>query len=372
MSKPKVAVYYFPNYHVDERNEKVHGKGWTEWELMKHATPRFPGHDQPKVPLWGYEDEADPAVMSRKIDAAADHGINAFVFDWYWYDGPFLERALNEGFLKSGNDRLQFALMWANHDWDNFHPGGRVRPYPVDFYWTTTYGSVGYVWDYLIEHYFTHPAYMRVKGMPYFSIYATNRFIIQMGGVERCKEVLDLLQRKARAAGLPGIYLNGMWWDNMDQNPASICPQADWVKKIGFHCYTSYNIPLYRIQQGQFPRTDYDEAYRIYFTLCDQAKRELPAVYYPVITMGWDSSPRTVQSEVYEKLGYPYLSVMEPTPEKFGEKVADAVRSMKDWPEEDRLLFINAWNEWTEGSYLEPDTRHGFAFLDALKQALQS
>lgn len=70
-----VASYYFPNYHVDARNEKVHGDGWTEWELVKAAGPRFEGHRQPKVPAWGYTDEADPADMEQKIDAAADHGL---------------------------------------------------------------------------------------------------------------------------------------------------------------------------------------------------------------------------------------------------------------------------------------------------------
>ena len=63
----QTAAYYFPNYHIDPRNEKIHGTGWTEWELMKCARPRFPGHAQPKVPLWGYQDEADPAVMAQKI-----------------------------------------------------------------------------------------------------------------------------------------------------------------------------------------------------------------------------------------------------------------------------------------------------------------
>lgn len=64
----QTAAYYFPNWHVDPANERFHGKGWTEWQLMKYATPRFEGHQQPKVPLWGYEDEADPKVMEKKID----------------------------------------------------------------------------------------------------------------------------------------------------------------------------------------------------------------------------------------------------------------------------------------------------------------
>src|SRR5688500_15474523 len=122
--RPSVAVYYFPNYHLDARNERFKGQGWSEWELVKAACPRFEGHCQPLVPLWGYTDEADPLAMAQKIDAAAAHGIDAFIFDWYYYDdGPYLERALDEGFLQAPcNSSMQFALMWANHDWKDIHP----------------------------------------------------------------------------------------------------------------------------------------------------------------------------------------------------------------------------------------------------------
>jgi len=94
-SRITVASYYFGNYHPgDPRNVKTKGPDWSEWELMKAAKPRFPGHHQPNVPLWGYTDESDPKVMEEKIAAAADHGIDAFIFDWYCYDdGPFLDRA---------------------------------------------------------------------------------------------------------------------------------------------------------------------------------------------------------------------------------------------------------------------------------------
>ena len=126
----EIGAYYFPNYHVDPRNEELHGPGWTEWELVKRGEPRFPGHLQPRVPMWGYEDEADPAVMAKKIDAAADHSIDAFIFDWYWYENrPYLNRGLDEGFLNAPNaDRLKFSLMWANHDWLDIHPYKRNSP----------------------------------------------------------------------------------------------------------------------------------------------------------------------------------------------------------------------------------------------------
>ena len=79
----QVAAYYFPNWHEETQPAVSHG----EWEALKNAKPRFPGQPQPRVPLWGYQDEADPEVMAQKIDAAADHGVDAFLFDWYWHNG---------------------------------------------------------------------------------------------------------------------------------------------------------------------------------------------------------------------------------------------------------------------------------------------
>ena len=86
-----VACYYFPNYHTrdttDLRISRKHFENWSEWELVKNAKPRFEGHDQPKVPMWGYTDEKDPKVMEQKIRAASTHGIDVFIFDWYTYEG---------------------------------------------------------------------------------------------------------------------------------------------------------------------------------------------------------------------------------------------------------------------------------------------
>ncbi|RYG70608.1 hypothetical protein EON80_07490, partial [bacterium] len=96
--KVEVGAYYFPGYHSEPRMDSYHPKDWNEWQLMKEAKPRYPGHYQPKIPLWGYEDESDIKVMEKKIAAAADHGVDAFIFDWYDYDGPFLEKPLNEAF----------------------------------------------------------------------------------------------------------------------------------------------------------------------------------------------------------------------------------------------------------------------------------
>ncbi|HSW46901.1 MAG TPA: glycoside hydrolase family 99-like domain-containing protein [Phycisphaerae bacterium] len=124
-----LACYYFPNYHVDPRNEAWHGKGWTEWELVKQAGPRFEGHQQPKVPAWGYTDEADPKQMAQKIDAAANAGIDVFIFDWYYYnDGLFLERGLERGFMPAANaSRMKFAPCGPTTTGRTSIPNARTR-----------------------------------------------------------------------------------------------------------------------------------------------------------------------------------------------------------------------------------------------------
>ena len=98
----QIAAYYFPNYHHEPINEAWHGAGWNEWEVVKRATPRFPDHKQPKIPLWGYEDESDPAVMGRKIDTALEYGVDGFMWDFYWFEqeGGYRLKAL-EAFFKA-------------------------------------------------------------------------------------------------------------------------------------------------------------------------------------------------------------------------------------------------------------------------------
>ena len=117
-----VAAYVWPSYTGDEpRTRMFWPEGNGEWETVRKATAKYPGHTWPRRPLWGYCNEADPCVMEMQIAAAADHGVNVFIYDWYWYDGrPFLEQCLNNGYLKArNNSRVKFYLMWANHDANN-------------------------------------------------------------------------------------------------------------------------------------------------------------------------------------------------------------------------------------------------------------
>lgn len=364
-----VAAYYFPNFHVDPRNEAWHGTGWTEWELVKRAEPRFAGHLQPRCPLWGYEDESDPAVMSRKIDVAAAHGLGAFLFDWYWYGGrPYLQRPLEQAFMPASTENeLDFAIMWANHDWINIHPWKRatgtttLEPGAVDpaqFQAAT---------DYIIERYFNHPRYLRVDGRPYLSIYDLATLLDGLGGIDGAVPAIKDLRARAMHAGFPEIHLNAVGWEHaVLPNHGSATDIDTAIAALGFDSVTSYVwVHHHRLPTLQTPYADILAA-------AEQGWAEFadrfPVQYFPNVTVGWDPSPRTVQSDEYDpEQGYPHTNtISENGPEMFGAAL-DRARAFLDRTGA-RLLTINAWNEWTEGSYLEPDTTHGMAYLEELRR----
>ncbi|MCA4132598.1 glycoside hydrolase family 99-like domain-containing protein [Arthrobacter sp. M4] len=364
-----VAAYYFPNYHLDPRNEQWHGEGWTEWELLKQAGPRFEGHQQPRVPAHGYEDEADPAVMGEKMTLAATHGVDAFLFDWYWYSGrPYLERPLEEAFMPGALAHgMKFALMWANHDWTNIHPWKSATPATNLELGTVDAAQFEAATDYIIERYFSHPAYLRLGGRPYLSIYSVATLIDGLGGVDQTKAALDGLRVRAARAGHPDIHLNLVCREKtaLPQDGIAMNEEA-LVDRLGFDSVTSYVwVHHYAMPNLQTPyREMLDQAEEGWDTLA--GRYHVP--FFPNVTVGWDPSPRTVQSDRYNPdLGYPHTNVIsDATPEQFGralEKVRSFVRKT-----EAPLITINAWNEWTEGSYLEPDTVHGTGHLEQIRR----
>jgi len=358
-----VASYYFGNYHPgDARNEKQKGKGWSEWELVKAAKPRFPGHHQPNVPLWGYTDESDPHVMAQKIAAAADHGIDVFIFDWYYYnDGPFLQDTIDKGFLKApNNNRIKFALMWANHDWLDMHPVHPDGKTPVLYNGVVTPANFRRICDHVIKDYFSHPSYWRIDGRPYFSFYELEKLVANFGSVTATRAALDEFRAKAVAAGLPGLHLNAVvWGEPILPNEKTPTDVAALVRELGFDSVTSYvwihHVELPKLQTG------YNEVRDQYFAYWEKAKKMFSVPYIPNVTMGWDGTPRA-----YEAMDFGNIIVGN-TPERFEEALRLTKQRLLSEPDSLRILNINCWNEWTEGSYLEPDTVHGMAYLDAIR-----
>lgn len=360
--KPIISTYYFPNWHVDPRSEKIHGAGWTEWRVTQYATPRFPGHDQPKLPLWGYEDESNPRVMEKKIKTAVAYGIDNFTFDFYFFeDGPFRERCLNNGFLQAPNTNdMTFSLMWANHNHVYAHPGSYWKPAEPAWMGTVTAETFRSCTDYCMEHYFRKPNYLRLHDGLYFGIYRPQGMIQDMGK-EVFAAVLREFRGKVEKAGLGKLWIDftcgGLApWDRMET-------AGQLAKELGADSCSNYGWG----HHNTFPTFDYNRWVELNTVTQKEFSAKLGLPYHPVVMTGWDSSPRTVQSDIYEQVGYPFGPiVVGNTPENFKK----AFRGLLEFQAEQGgdMIHISCWNEWTEGSYLEPDARYGYGMLEAVKE----
>ena len=189
--KYDVAAYVWPAYTGDEpRAHTFWPQKIGEWETVKSATAKFEGHTWPRKPLWGYVNEADPAVMEMEIEEASRHGVNVFIYDWYWYDRrPFLEQCLDNGFLKAKNrDKMKFYINWCNHDGSSFWDK-RLSDDPEQIMWLATVDRKEFevIVDRVINKYFKCDNYYKVNGCPVFNIhYFQNYYGLQ-------KECLHLL-----------------------------------------------------------------------------------------------------------------------------------------------------------------------------------
>ncbi|MBO5680908.1 MAG: glycoside hydrolase family 99-like domain-containing protein [Lentisphaeria bacterium] len=373
--KTMLGCYYFPNYHTDDaRNTAFHGAGWSEWEVVKQAVPRFEGHDQPRIPTWGYTDEKDPAAMAQKIDAAADAGIDVFIFDWYYYDdGPFLNRGLEEGFFNAPNrSRMKFCTMWANHDWVDIHPAV-LKNYPLLYGGLVTPETFRKICKLHIEDYFRRPEYFCLDGKPYFSIYELSKFVAIFGSVEGAKQALEQFRQDCVAAGLPGVHLNASVWGKPivpgEETPSD---PGDLARELGFDSTASYVWAHHSWQPG--PTADYLPFRDGYLQFWNEFTANHPGLeYYPNATVGWDSTPRTRADQPWTGCdGYPFgCCMINNTPERFKQALKDIKTQLEESSQKTKFMTINSWNEWTEGSYLEPDNVNGTGFLDAVKEVFK-
>lgn len=189
-----------------------------------------------------------------------------------------------------------------------------------------------------------------------------------LGGLQETKNALEDLRDRVRAAGLGELHLNAVVWgletlptENTLTNPTEI------IKYLGIDSATSY-VWVHHLEFTHFPDTPYPKLREKCRTEHERLRREYGITYFPNVTMGWDSSPRTIQTDVFEDLGYPFYPVYTGnTPEEFEKALRDMKAFLDEGNVQPKVCTINAWNEWTEGSYLEPDTVNGMGYLEAVR-----
>lgn len=374
MIRPKVLAYYFPNWHLDPRNAAWFDDGWDEWQLLRAARARYAGHRQPRIPLGGYTDESDPAVAAGQIELASRFGIDGFLVDYYWYDdGPYLSGALDKGLLGASNrNEIEFALMWANHELVDIFPYRDPAQQEAVRLKDGAIGRAAFeeMVRHIIEAYFSQPNYLTVEGSPWFSLYEIGSFIAGMGGLTPAREALDWFRAQVREAGFPGLHLDAVVWGfGVLPTAVSVEDPQSLVPLLGFDSATSYVwVHHTDVTTHGFPAADPVRLRQEAFADYEQLAATLSVPFHPNVTVGWDASPRTAQDVPFDAGRYPFTPVWDQSPADFEAALRIAREFLQRHPAPHPVVTINAWNEWTEGSYLLPDTHHRYAYLEAVKR----
>lgn len=351
-----VAAYIWPSCHDDTMARDVlWSEGTGEWEVIKKGTPRFPGHYQPKVPLWGYELDNDPQVMEKWIDAATDHGVNVFIFDWYWYDeGPYLESSLNDGFLKaSNNEKMQFYVMWANHDVARNY--WNVHRYQDDksqlWNGAVDWDNYKIIVDRIITQYFSRPNYYKIDGNPVFSVFSIGELLESFGTLEETRKALDYFREETKKAGFPDLHIQLVAGGIPDEN------QIDRINGLGANSVTQYNW-------GGPHREDYIQWGVEAMDRIHRWDEVLSIPYFPNATIGWDDTPRFPDKTQKDVVHY------NTSPTSFASFLQKAKEYADKRPDQPKLITVFSWNEWVEGGYLLPDSKYGFGYLEAVRDII--
>jgi len=277
---------------------------------------------------------------------------------------------LDEGFLKvHGGPAVKFALMWANHDWVNIHPASLTGIQPTLLNGSTSKRDFDAISSILIERYFASPYYWKINDRPYFSVYDLPKLLAGLGGVEGTARAIKAFRRKVRAAGHADLHLNLVNWQEKlvgsSQNARGL-PEV--LESIGFDSLSSY-VWTHHCKMSSFPVEEYSRVLTRNRSFWEKTSNSFEIPFFPNVTVGWDTSPRTVQTDSFENRGYPFMPVIiKNSPEQFRRALLAAKRHVDQKKLLPRHLSINAWNEWTEGSYLEPDTVSKYRYLEMIRE----
>ena len=348
-ARPLVMAFYLPQFHTIPENDSFWGRGFTEWRQLPRALSRFPGHYQPRIPRdLGFYNLTNADDMQRQVEMATASGIGAFAFYYYWFNGRrVLERPLDV-FVES-KQAIDFLLIWANENWTRT--------------WDGSENQILLKQDYLEEDepellanlagYFAQKNYVRINGRPLF-------FVYNPGAIpETRKTILRWRATLAMRHDVEPLFFMCQTFGQEDPHD------------FGFD--GAMEFPPHKVAANVSARP-FEDAYSPEFTgriisyddVVAASLRE-PRLGYPLIKTafpGWDNDPRRPNR------GYTVENI---APSKFEAWVGALLDRALDNPIFGRpVVAINAWNEWAEGAYLEPDVYYGSAFLNAAARALRS
>ncbi|MGZ8815944.1 MAG: glycoside hydrolase family 99-like domain-containing protein [Mycobacterium sp.] len=349
LDEVRIVSFYLPQFHPIEQNDLWWGPGFTEWANVTRAQPNFVGHYQPRLPAdLGYYDLRLPNTLEKQWQLAQRYGIDAFCYYYYWFDGTRLLHRPLERLREADAAALPFCICWANENWTRRWDGLDDEVLIGQHH--SAKDDIAVIRD--IAVYMRNPAYLRVRGRPLVLVYRVELFPDFARTAERWRAECQRL-------GIGEIHLalvESFRFAGAGSDP----------KRYGCDAavqFPAHYIPDTRPPSGELLNPDFRGYVASY---ADAAVRTLSQGHpghklYRGLLPGWDNTARRQND--------PFI-LEEATPGAFQAWLEAVIRETKrDLQGDERLIFINAWNEWAEGAYLEPDTRFGHTFLEAIRNA---
>ena len=355
-------VFYLPQYHPIPENDSWWGKGFTEWTNVSRARPLFSRHYQPHVPAdLGFYDLRLPEARQAQADLASEHGIYGFCYYSYWFNGKRLLSYPFDEVLASGKPDFPFCLCWANENWTRVWDG-LEKDVLIEQSYSEEDDRQHIRW---LASAFRDKRYIKVEDRPLFLVYRAR-------SIPDPVKTTSIWRDEARKLGFRELYLCRVESFAEEREPpahlgfdASVEFQPDW----SFFPVLTKPLRRGKVWQGitrwglLSKAYQENDVYSYKHVVELMRRRDVPPYKrFPCVTPGWDNTPRRKRGAIILRGSTPklYRRWLEATLSRF-----------EPYSPEENLVFINAWNEWGEGSHLEPDERWGQAYLKATRRALR-
>ena len=370
----KLISFYLPQFHTIPENDKWWGEGFTEWTNVRKAQPLFPGHDQPRIPLEGEYNLMDDAVKIRQAKLAKQYGVFGFCYYHYWFKGgrQLLEKPAQQMLANKAVD-LPFCFCWANENWSKNWDGGNREVIMEQDYGTKPDWEKHF--QYLLP-FFRDERYITVDGKPLFVIYKPEQII-------DLYQMVKYWKKRAVEVGLPGLcfafqfpsYYADMYYrdDIFDyrigfepvhaRNLASMRPGTSPKVRLLRKFFGENAVSAYRKYRTRKIKAGSGGSQSLGMHVYDEIWEKIlnapwTEEFLPGAFVDWDNTPRNKNGLVHTGFSV----------EKFRDYMTRLFARAKK--EEKPMVFLNAWNEWAEGAFLEPDVKYGYQKLEAVRDAI--
>ncbi|SDI69100.1 glycoside hydrolase family 99-like domain-containing protein [Alloyangia pacifica] len=345
----RTIAFYLPQFHPFPENDEWWGKGFTEWTNVGKANPLFPGHHQPHCPIHlGYYDLRVPDVMEEQAKLAKNYGISGFAYYFYWFAGKRLMDGPLEAMRDNPNIDMPFCMIWANENWTRRWDGLDEEVLIAQDH---SLDDSAAMLDYL-KSFMEDPRYIKIDGKPLFIVYRAHL-------IPDFKKTVQMWREQAERMNLGGLYVVSA------QISADLSPEElglDALMEFPPHAIKASNVT--KDVAGLNP--DFKGGIFDYDALVANEVRKPPSetTVFRTSMLSWDNTARRgLKSSVFEDFSLTRYS-------QWLSSNMEAAAKDENRTDDERIVFVNAWNEWAEGAHLEPDQRYGYGYLEATRQVI--